>query len=116
MNYKSLVITILIILSFISLKPSSAQQSIVVFCEEATATWCTNCPKTAQALHDIYQSGDFDFYYVALVADENPKAESRLIEEYNIYAYPTTYFDGGYQLVIGGEENEEPYRTAIIAS
>ncbi len=116
MKYKSLFLIFFLILSFISLPPVPAKQSPIVFCEEGTATWCTKCPKTAHALHNIYESGDYAFYYVALVSDKNPKAKTRLEEGYNIKYYTTTYFDGGYQLVIGGIEDEEPYRTAILES
>ena len=113
MKYKSILPILFLILSFISFpSTTTAQQSKIVFCEEGAATWCTACPNTANALHEIYKSKDYAFYYVALVADKNEKAEARLAE-YNIFAYPTTFFDGGYEVVFGGSENEEPYRTAI---
>ena len=44
----------------------------VVFCEEATATGCPYCPAMSEALCSIYQSGDYPFYFVAMVADVNP--------------------------------------------
>ena len=112
MSHKLLLPIFLLILSFLSLPSSQCQARPIVFCEEGTATWCTACPNTADALHAIYKSGDYAFYYVALVADKNPKAEARL-EKYNIAAFPTTFFDGGYKIVFGGVKEEEPYRNAI---
>jgi thiol-disulfide isomerase/thioredoxin len=92
-----------------------------VFAEECTATWCPNCPGAAEALHNIYESGDYSFYYVTLVDDMNPIAKKRN-KNYDlgiikIYAFPTVYFDGGYTQRIGMgynvEETESEYQTLI---
>ena len=75
-----------------------------VFAEETTATWCPNCPMAAEALYNIYQSGEYDFYYVALVDDMNPIAKARNIEFTflsKVYAFPTVYFDGGDANFVG---------------
>ncbi len=75
-----------------------------VFAEETTATWCPNCPMAAEALYNIFQSGDYDFYYVALVDDMNPIAKQRNIEYTflsKVYAFPTVYFDGGDANFVG---------------
>jgi len=112
MKYESLLLIFFLLLSFLSFLPSHAKEDAIIFCEEGTATWCSACPNTADALHSIYKSGDYEFYYVAMVSDKNSKAEARLAE-YNIAAYPTTFFDGGYQVVFGGVEGEEAYREAI---
>ena len=92
-----------------------------VFAEECTATWCPNCPYAAEALHNIYQSGDYPFYYVALVDDMNSIAKNRN-REYSfgiikVYAFPTVYFDGGDTNFVGRENTAElteaEYRTLI---
>jgi thiol-disulfide isomerase/thioredoxin len=92
-----------------------------VFAEECTATWCPNCPIAAEALHNIYESGDYSFYYVSLVDDMNTLAKNRN-QEYsfgivNVYAFPTVYFDGGYTHMIGRGSNvvetESEYRALI---
>ncbi len=83
-----------------------------VFAEEGTATWCPNCPSAADALNDIYESGDYPFYFVSLVTNRNKDAEKRAFD-YNIYGIPITYFDGGYQLTIGGGNVENTYRNQI---
>jgi thiol-disulfide isomerase/thioredoxin len=86
-----------------------------VFVEEGTATWCPYCPAMANTLNAIYESGDYPFYFVALVDDMNSQAASRLRSEYNIYGFPTGFFDGGYQLLLGGYDLESYYRPLIEA-
>jgi thiol-disulfide isomerase/thioredoxin len=85
-----------------------------VFVEEATATWCPYCPAMANTLNAIYESGDYPYYFVALVSDMNSQAVSRL-NEYNTYGYPTAFFDGGYRVYVGGSSSESVYRTRIQA-
>ncbi|MFH1100406.1 MAG: PKD domain-containing protein [Methanobacteriota archaeon] len=80
---------------------SPAEATHIVFIEEATAGWCSNCPAVAEILHDLYGSEDYRFYYVSLVHDENEKAKERLNESYNIYAFPSVYIDGGYKVIVG---------------
>jgi len=72
-----------------------------VFCEEATATWCPYCPATAEALKSVYDKQEYPFYFVALIADKSDTAYSRLINDFNIYGYPSCFFDGGYKVVVG---------------
>ncbi len=71
-----------------------------VFLEEGTATWCSNCPEAAEAIHDAYERQNTPFYYVSMVEDENQKASARLADEYNIYGYPTVFLDGGYKVIV----------------
>ncbi len=87
-----------------------------VFIEEGTATWCPYCPAMAEALNNVFKSEELPFYFVALVADENQDAEDRLIDEYNIYGYPTAFFDGGYRVLVGGYDDESYYRIRIQQS
>ena len=92
-----------------------------VFVEEGTATWCDNCPYVAEALYSIYQSGDYPFYYVALVQDMNSLAKDRMkdyvLNLFKVYAFPTVYFDGGDINMVGRgstvEETEDAYRQII---
>jgi len=74
-----------------------------VFVEEGTATWCSNCPEAAEAIHNAYEKQDTSFYYVSMVEDENQKANNRLANEYNIFGYPTIYLDGGYKVLVGSQ-------------
>lgn len=88
----------------ISVKEDRKELIHNVFIEEGTGTWCPNCPEVANILHELYVSGDYNFYYVSLINDTNSEANSRLKEDYNIYGYPSVYIDGGYDLVVGTKE------------
>lgn len=84
-----------------------------VFAEDATATWCGYCHYAREALDKIYTSGDYPFYYTCMVDDKNTHAAARNTE-YNIYGFPTVFFDGGYKVAVGGGTgNEAQYRSYI---
>jgi hypothetical protein len=84
-----------------------------VFAEDATATWCGYCHYAREALDAVYTSGDYPFYYVCLVDDKNTHASTR-INDFNLYGFPTVFFDYGYKVVVGGWTGAEAaYRTAI---
>jgi len=92
-----------------------------IFAEQCTATWCPNCPMAASALRNIYESGDYPFYYVAHVDDMNPIAKERNKDFsfgfYAIYAFPTVYFDGENSNFVGRdmtvESTDDQYREII---
>lgn len=84
-----------------------------VFVEESTATWCTNCPNVANILYSLYESKKYNFYYVALINDTNPVAAARNTDDYNIWAFPTVFIDGGYKVIVGGKNIESVYANAI---
>ena len=101
-------------------EPVRANFTHTVFAEETTATWCSNCPFVAEAIYNVYQSGDYDFFYVALVDDMNPIAKARNIDYTfisKVYAFPTVYFDGGDTNVVGRSSTvpltEAEYRPLI---
>jgi hypothetical protein len=76
-----------------------------VFVEQSTNTSCPNCPYANNALHNIYQSGDYPFYYVTLVVNKNSIAKERN-RDYcfgfiKVYAVPTVYLDGGDTNYVG---------------
>ncbi len=83
-----------------------------VLVEEGTATWCPYCPGVAQYLAQIYESGSYDFYYVALVQDMNTYANSRL-QQLGITGYPTCFGDGGVYSVVGNWGSTGPYISMI---
>ena len=122
-----LIITLLIAstvqaISFtINYKPLPVDFTHTVFAEQSTATWCPNCPYANEALHNIYESGDYPFYYVTLVNDKSTIGKERN-REYSfgivkILAFPTVYFDGGDTFFIGKKSTipltETEYRTLI---
>jgi PKD repeat protein len=88
----------------------------IVFIEEATATNCKNCPPIGEILEELFNSGEYRFYYVAMVNDTNENAENRLINDYNLWALPTVYIDGGYEVVIGGNVEKSEFIQAIQAA
>jgi hypothetical protein len=87
-----------------------------VFIEEATATWCTNCPVMTNILESLYESHKYNFYYVALIDDKNTLAADRNKNDYNFYGFPTAYFDGGYKVIVGADKPASLYTDAINAS
>ena len=72
-----------------------------VFGELGTATWCGFCKYAHGALKELYAEGQLDFHYVSLVADKNSKASGRVRNDYNIFGYPTVWWDGGYKVNVG---------------
>lgn len=102
-------------------KISSNDFTHTVFAEECTATWCPSCPTSTEALDNVYQSGDYPFYYVSLVGDMNPIARNRNRDFsfgiFKVYGFPTVYFDGGNTNFVGHastvEETETEYRALI---
>lgn len=84
-----------------------------VFIEDGTANWCSNCPKAGERLKELYESRDYNFYYVSMITDKNRIAEKRMKEDYNIYGYPTIIIDGGYRVKIGSSITKEEYADAI---
>ncbi len=95
---------------------SSRDFTHTVFAEDATATWCGYCHYAREALDKIYTSGDYPFFYVCMVDDKNTHAAARNLE-YNVYGFPTVFFDYGYKVSVGGGSgNEAQYRSYITQS
>ena len=86
-----------------------------VFVEEGTATWCQYCPSMANVLNSVYESGNYPFYFVALIDDKSSDAANRLRNDYNIYGFPTAFFDGGYKVLVGAQSSETSTRNNIKA-
>jgi|GEM_PF-2951114 len=99
-----------------STTPQTKAFTHAVFAEDATATWCGYCHFARAALDAIYQSHDYPFYYVCLVDDMDTHAHARTLD-YNLYGFPTVFFDGGNQVVVGGWTGAEAaYRSAITTT
>jgi len=79
-----------------------------MFAELGTELPCPNCHVAREALHKVYTSNDYPFYYVSLVDFVDTAAIDR-IDEYNIWGYPTVWFDGGYRVELGGIPEGEAY-------
>lgn len=87
-----------------------------VFIEEATATWCINCPDVAEILHELYEDDNTNFYYVSMVEDENTKAHQRLYDDYNILGLPTVFIDGGYEVILGANNEKSVFKDMITSA
>lgn len=85
-----------------------------VFIEEATATWCHYCPLMGHALATVYETGSYNFYYAALIDDKSPGAPGREAD-FNVYGYPSAFFDGGYKVICGGDSNPSSYKSRILS-
>jgi len=86
-----------------------------VFIEESTSVNCRYCPNVGAILNKLEASNDNRFYYVSMIM-ENNKAADRLKNEYNWYADPTVFIDGGYSVILGGLNPESTYTDAIHAA
>jgi len=82
-------------------KEESSKSTHTVFGEYGTATWCGYCKYAHGALKQLYSEGQLDFLYVSLVTDMNSKAYTRALNGYNVYGYPTVWWDGGYDVDVG---------------
>jgi len=85
-----------------------------VFIELGTKIVCSECPKISIILNELYNSGNYPFYYVSLPQD-NPKALAR-INDYNIWGYPTAYIDGGYATLIGSSIQKSDFEKNITSA
>ncbi len=69
--------------------------------EYGTATWCPYCRYAHGALKELYAEGKLDFYYISHVYDKNSVSVSYLKSHYNLYGFPTLWWDGGYKINVG---------------
>ncbi|UCD13053.1 MAG: hypothetical protein JSW60_05690 [Thermoplasmatales archaeon] len=72
-----------------------------VFGDYGTSTTCGYCKYAHGALKELYAEGQLDFYYVSLVCNKNSKAYARAKNDYNLYGYPTLWWDGGHRVNVG---------------
>jgi len=75
---------------------------------------CSECPKVAAMVDELYDSGDYPFYYVTL-PEVNEKANTR-ITDYNVWGYPTIYIDGGYDLIVGSSIQKSMIGERILSA
>lgn len=119
MKRTSLILGMIALIAIVSAPAIAAERAThTSLAEYATATWCGYCKYGHGALKNVYASGDHDFYYVAMVTDKNGAANQR-VGQFNVYGYPTCYFDGGYRVSVGAgsiPQAEAAYRSALTAS
>ena len=92
--------------------------SHTVFAEYFTTGWCQYCPSASANLKSVYESNDYNFYFVSMIIEDGDSnqisqdARDRA-NEFGISGYPTVEFDGGYIEVVGGQSDDTNYRSAI---
>jgi hypothetical protein len=86
-----------------------------VLVEYGATTSCGPCVNASRQLSDLYNSGEYDFYYVSLVKDKNDAANLRCLE-LGIIGIPDVYFDGPYTHVVGYKPSDQRYRDALNSS
>ncbi len=86
-----------------------------VLVEDGTWTECKNCPEVAKAIHDLYESGDYNFYYISMI-DDQALASTHLKDDYNVLGFPTVFIDGGYQVILGSSNIESVLKEKISAA
>jgi hypothetical protein len=86
-----------------------------VLAEEASATWCGYCPEVMAYMHQLYDSGQYDFYYITLLDPQGTGQSwpAQRITELGVTGYPTVVFDGGYSRIVGAGHGLQAYITAI---
>lgn len=102
---------------------SNADFTHTILVEYASKSTCPYCPAASTQLFSIYNSNDYDFYYVTMVTDKIVElpllAYARIAGRLNglgVLYIPDVYFDGGYKQITGRQQDEQPYRNAIVQS
>jgi len=98
-------------------------QTHTVLAEYISTTACPYCPTASSQLYSIYNSGDYNFDFISIVADKITElpliAQAHLVDRYKelgAKSVPDVYFDGGYKNILGKQSDEQPYRTSIEQS
>ena len=77
---------------------SKSMNTHTVLAEMGSTKWCPSCPPADEKIEELYETGNYPFYYVSLVYDANTVAQKRggwLSDSY----IPMLYLDGGYKVV-----------------
>jgi thiol-disulfide isomerase/thioredoxin len=83
-----------------------------IFCEVGSASWCPACPSLASILERIFKEGEYPFYFVEMVTDKSSQANIRM-NHYNLKWLPTAFYDGGYEVVVGGGDGDNFHKNII---
>lgn len=105
---KKTIFTFLTTFIFLSLLAQVDRENVLV--EIGTGTWCTYCPGAAMGADDLHENGD----PVAIIEYHNgdpfATGESNARNSYyGITGYPTAWFDGSYNQVVGGSHTQSMY-------
>lgn len=87
-----------------------------VIVDVVTTTRCPYCPIMEDALYNLSTTGDYPFYFVNMITNRNRYATWFTVnpqEGYHTVGVPTAYFDGGYEMLVGGDNNTNSYISRI---
>ncbi len=84
-----------------------------VLVQVGTATWCPSCPATNYWLNQVYKAGAHNFYFTEMVVDKNNMGDTFMDNQYNLAWLPTSYYDGGDEVLVGGYTGGTPYINKI---
>jgi len=87
-----------------------------VIVDVATSTRCPYCPIMEDALYNLSKTGDYPFYFVNMITNRNRYASwfnANPSEGYNSFVVPEAYFDGGYEMLVGGDSDVNNYISRI---
>jgi hypothetical protein len=65
---------------------------------------------------NVFNSGQYNFIYTALVIDKIAKGGAYLNALYKLAYTPTCYFDGGHDVLVGGTAQQSYYTSRISAA
>jgi hypothetical protein len=73
-----------------------------VFIELGATTWCSNCPRAAEAIYALYTNNSaYPFYYTTFVRNQEKTSRLRMLYHYGSTSIPTLFFDGGNKTQVG---------------
>ena len=87
--------------NYVVVENSTPKGTHTAFGEYGTSTTCGYCKYAHGALKELYAEGQLDFNYVTLVCNKNSVAYSYAINHFNLYGYPTVWWDGGFKVNVG---------------
>jgi len=92
-----------------------------VLAEYISKSTCPYCPQASSQLYSIYNSDDYDFYYLTIITDKLAElsllAQSNImnrIRDLGVKYVPDVYFDGGYKHEQGAQPNSDQYISDIV--
>jgi PKD repeat protein len=107
---KKVIFTLFAVFLFIGLSAQVDREKVLL--EIGTGGWCPYCPGAAMGADDLHANGD----PVAIIEYHNgdPYATTESNGRnsyYGITGYPTAWFDGKYNEVVGGSATQSMYST-----
>ena len=103
------IFTILLV-TFIAIAVHAQVDRNYVLVEIATGTWCTYCPGAALGADDLQANGD----PAAIIENHNGDSFANEYSNtrnnyYGVSGFPTAFFDGSYDEVVGGSHTSSMY-------